>query len=135
MPFLVPNMTPSPIVYGRHPSCQTQAETHSKQPYAYQHIQLHSAMHIEVLGSAWRCLRTSRGLYRVWTHIHGQTNMTTYGVRFCIWTSGPQALQTHRKASNNTLPCIFKHVKAFGGAWGPPEVHAGYELTSMARCT
>ena len=46
----------------------------------YQHIQLHSAKHTEVLGSAWRCLGTSKGLYREWTKIHGQTNMTIWHV-------------------------------------------------------
>ncbi len=81
-----------------------------------------------MLGDAWG----PPGLCREWTKIHGQTNMTTYGRRFCIWTSGgPQALQTHRKASTNTLPCILKHLTAFGGDWEPPEIHTGYEPASI----
>ena len=126
---LVHNMTPSRMDYGQHPSCLTQLEAHSKQAYAYQSIQHHSAIHIEAFG-------TSRGLYRVWANIHGQVHMSTYGVSLLIWTSGgPQDLQTHRKASNNTLPSILKHCAAFGDAWGPPEVHIWYELSSMVRCT
>ncbi len=85
MPSLVHNMTPSPIVYGQHPSCQTQAETLSKQLDAYQHMQLHSAMHIEVLGSAWTCLRTSRGPYSEPDgHVHLAMDVSSYPV----WTSG-----------------------------------------------
>ncbi len=75
-----------------------------------QHIQLHSTMHVEVLGRAWRCLGTSRSLYRVWIHIHGQTNMTTYGIRFCIWTSGgPQTLK-HIAKHPLTLCHVYRSI-------------------------
>ncbi len=106
MPSLVHNMTLSPVGYGPHPSRQTQAEAHSKQPYASQSIQLHSAMHIEVLGSAWRYLGTSRGLYRVWTNIHGQVHMITYGSDPVY---GP--LEVHRPSKHITKhPRTLCHV-------------------------
>ena len=130
IPSLVHNMTPSPIGYGQYPSCQTQLEAHSKQAYASQSIQQHSAMHIEAFVNVWRCLGTFRGPYRVLANIHGQMHMTTYGVSPCIWTSGgPPGLKTHRKTSANTLPCILKHLAVFGDAWGLPEVHIWYDLT------
>ena len=74
---LVHNMTHSRIGYGQYPSCQTQPEGHSKQSFASQSIQFHSAMHIEAFGSVWRCLGTFKGQNWVWSIINGQMHMTT----------------------------------------------------------
>ncbi len=88
----------------------------SSQPYAYQNTQLHSVMHIEVLGRAWRCLETSRGPYTepdpIWGHVHLTMDVSTYPV----WTSGgPQAppnaakrFNIHGRVLVNALRCVWR---------------------------
>ena len=71
-------------------------------------------MHIEVFGSVWGCLETSRGPYRVWANIRGPIAVQTpvYGP---LEARAPNLL---RKASSYTLLCMLKRLAAFGSVWG-----------------
>ena len=64
VPSLVHVVTPFRMGYGQYPSCQTQSEGHSKQSYASQSMQHHSAMHIEAFGSVWQRLGVPGDLQR-----------------------------------------------------------------------
>ena len=85
---LVHNMTPYRIGYGQCPSYQTQPEDHSKQSYASQSIQYHSAMHIERLaafGGAWGPPEVHiQGSEPLCGHVH----LTIYVKPYPILTSG-----------------------------------------------